>query len=63
MRRVLNLLQSAHMAYPIVDERAIYLTAGAAVPPVIDAMFAALMNQSYTEAYKSIIAVSSWRIV
>lgn len=54
LRRVLNLLQSAHMAYPLVDEQAVYLTAGAAVPAVIEQMLQALLNESFDAAYESI---------
>jgi len=58
MRRVLNLLQTAHMAYPEVDEQAVYLTAGAAVPAVVDGMFAALLNEPFTRAYSTILQVT-----
>ena len=39
MRRVLNLLQATHLSYETVDEEVVYLTAGAAVPKVIEQMF------------------------
>jgi len=39
MRRVLNLLQSTHMAYPEVNEESVYLTASAASPSVIESIF------------------------
>ena len=51
LRRVLNLLQACHMAYPEVNENAIYLTAGAAVPVVIENMLHQLLNGSFQEAY------------
>ena len=54
LRRVLNLLQSADMAYDVVDEESVYLTAGAAIPAVIDKMFHSLMNEGFEDAYKSI---------
>ena len=54
-RRVLNLLQSADMAYDVVDEESVYLTAGAAVPAVIDKMFHSLMNDGFEDAYRSIL--------
>lgn len=51
LRRVLNLLQSCHMAYPEINEETIYLTAGAAVPAIISSMLATLLNSSFQEAY------------
>eukprot|EP01031_Cornospumella_fuschlensis_P038800 gene38800-47188_t len=70
MRRVLNLLQSAHMTYThlqgseggvggseevVIDEKEVYLTAGAALPGVIHAIVTALLNQPYIEAYQFIV--------
>ena len=51
LRRVLNLLQACHMAYPEVNENTIYLTAGAAVPAVIQSMLNQLLNEGFKEAY------------
>jgi len=51
LRRVLNLLQSANMAYPQVNEEAIYLTAGAAVPAVIENIYQSLLNDNFDTAY------------
>lgn len=59
LRRVLNLLQSCHMAYSLVDEQNIYLTAGAAVPAIINAMFTLLLNTGFNEAYDNIRNVLS----
>lgn len=52
LRRVLNLLQSANMAYPQVNEEAIYLTAGAAVPAVIENIYQSLLNDNFDTAYE-----------
>ena len=57
LRRVLNLLQSTHMAYSLVNEEAVYLTAGAAVPAVIDQMLQSLLNDSFDLAYQNILKV------
>jgi replication factor C subunit 3/5 len=57
MRRVLNLMQATHMAYPEVDENVVYTTAGAALPVVIDNMFKSLMNDSFNVAHDSISTV------
>ena len=57
LRRVLNLLQSASMAYPEVTEDAVYLTAGAAMPCVIQAIFVSLMNDSFEIAYRNLLKV------
>lgn len=58
MRRVLNLLQSTHMAYPEVSEETVYLTAGAAIPAVIDNLIKSLFNDSFQQAYNLIYQVS-----
>lgn len=54
LRRVLNLLQSASMAYDNVTEDSVYLTAGAAMPSVIQRLFIALMNDSFQVAYNTL---------
>jgi replication factor C subunit 3/5 len=51
LRRVLNLLQSAAMAYDEVTDEAIYNTAGAAQPQVIDTIFKSMLNDKFDEAY------------
>lgn len=51
MRRVLNLLQSASMAFPEVNEEVVYLTAGAALPAVIDDTLRSLLNDDFKTAY------------
>lgn len=48
MRRVLNLLQSTAMAYAVVDQQNVYLTAGAALPEVsFEALFILLVKVMY----------------
>lgn len=59
LRRVLNLLQSADMAYGTIDEEAIYLTAGAAIPSVIEGMFQSLLNDSFEVAYRGILLATT----
>jgi hypothetical protein len=57
MRRVLNLLQATHMAYPEINETVVYVTAGAAIPAVISSMLQALLNENFETAYNTINAV------
>lgn len=57
LRRVLNLLQATSMAYPSVNEDAVYLTAGAAVPKVIENMLTSLMNDTFADCYSKILQV------
>ena len=57
LRRVLNLLQSAAMAYPEITEEAVYLTAGAAMPAVIENTFQSLLNDDFDTAYKKLLSV------
>lgn len=59
LRRVLNLLQSTAMAYPQVTEDNVYLTAGAAMPSVIEGIFMALMNGSFENAYRMLLKVTT----
>jgi replication factor C subunit 3/5 len=59
MRRVLNLLQSTHMAYPQVSEETVYLTAGAAVPKIIEGLLKSLLNDTFLNCYNLILKVSS----
>ena len=55
MRRVLNLLQATHLSYESVDESVVYLTAGAAVPAVIDSLLTSLMNDTFRVAYDTVM--------
>lgn len=58
MRRVLNLLQSAHMSHGHITEENVYLTAGAAVPAVIHSLLVALLNESFADACATLQKVS-----
>eukprot|EP01038_Epipyxis_sp_PR26KG_P009764 gene9764-13135_t len=57
LRRVLNLLQSTHMAYPEVNQDTVYLTAGAAMPKIIETILLSLMNEPFAEAYNSLLKI------
>ena len=57
MRRVLNLLQATHMAYPEINETVVYVTAGAAIPSVIQSMLHSLLNDNFETAYNTINTV------
>jgi replication factor C subunit 3/5 len=63
MRRVLNLLQATHLSYEEVTEEVVYLTAGAAVPRVIEFMCTALMNEPFKGAYDCILQVGKLYII
>jgi hypothetical protein len=54
MRRVLNLLQSTHMAHGIVDEESTYLTAGAPLSADVTTVQEWLFNASFKDAYQRI---------
>jgi len=58
LRRVLNLLQSASMAYKLVDETAVYMTAGAALPSVIRALFDSLLTDPFDVAYNNLLTAT-----
>ena len=57
MRRVLNLLQSTSMAYDLVNEENVYLTAGAALPKVIEKLLIALFSNGFEESYRLLLQV------
>lgn len=54
MRRVLNTLQSAHLAHAKVDEEAVYATTGAPRPVDTERAMKSLLNASVSEAVKDI---------
>ena len=62
MRRVLNLLQSTHLSYAEVSEEVVYMTAGAAVPKVIEQMLDSLLNDGFQTAYNTILQVNCWNM-
>jgi replication factor C subunit 3/5 len=45
------------MAYPQVTEESVYLTAGAALPSVIETIFQCLLNDNFETAYEKIFKV------
>ena len=47
MRRVLNLLQAASMAYPDVTDEAVYLCAGSPLPADIEQILHSLLNDTF----------------
>ena len=60
LRRVLNLLQSSAMAYQGgINEQAVYMTAGAALPAVIEDLFNSLLADSFDVAYGKVIAATT----
>lgn len=50
MRRVLNILQSAHLAHGHIDEAAAYATAGNPFPADVQALFDAFNNRAFADA-------------
>lgn len=55
MRRVLNILQSCHMAFPQVTEDSVYLTTGNPLPRDIEALVNWLFNEEFEAAYRKIL--------
>ena len=51
MRRSLNILQSAHMAFGAVDGDAVYLTTGSPMPRDVEAVVHWLLNEEFNEAF------------
>ena len=56
MRRVLNVMQAAHMAYSPkqIDAEAVYATTGNPQPKEMSAMLHSMLNSSYGEAFTTI---------
>ncbi|CEM19264.1 unnamed protein product [Vitrella brassicaformis CCMP3155] len=57
MRRVLNIMQAASMAFDRIDENAVYLTTGTPLQTDIDSMFDTLMTKTFSDAFTDIDAV------
>ncbi len=57
MRRVLNLLQSTSMAFPVVDETSVYLTSGAPLPTDMAIVLDLLLNADFKTAYESVVSM------
>lgn len=51
MRRSLNILQSAHMAFDEVDADAVYLCTGHPLPRDIEAVVTWLLNEEFNDAF------------
>lgn len=54
MRKVLNVLQSCHMAYGSVTEANVYLCTGNPLPSDINAILHTLMNDNFSDASNTI---------
>lgn len=50
-------LQSAHLAFPEIDEKAVYLTAGAVLPEAVHSILHTLLNSPFDECYASLLQV------
>jgi replication factor C subunit 3/5 len=47
MRRVLNILQSVALSYPVIDSTAVHTTTGVPLPKQIDLLFASLLTEPF----------------
>ncbi|VDK57094.1 unnamed protein product [Cylicostephanus goldi] len=54
MRRVLNVLQSASMAFPKIDETAVYQCVGQPTPKHIEKILQILMNDNFSSACRKL---------
>lgn len=54
MRKCLNVMQSAHMAYDVVDKTNVYLCTGAPMPEDISHILNVLLNKNFKEGFKEI---------
>lgn len=52
MRRSLNIMQSAHMAFESVDGDAVYLCTGAPLPRDVEAVVNWLLNEDFNVAFE-----------
>ena len=57
MRKVLNVLQSTHMSYPVVDEAAVYSTTGNPPPATLLHILQTLLNAPLPDAYATLAAI------
>ena len=57
MRRCLNILQSTHMSYPLIDDTAVYATTGNPPPSTILHMLQTLLNSPIHEAYQTVFTI------
>lgn len=54
MRRVLNVLQSASMAFKVIDEEAVYLCTGNPLPSDITEILRMLLNENYQTTFDGV---------
>merc|ERR1712037_118663 len=54
MRRALNVLQAAHMAYPVINEKNVYFCTGKPLPTDIKFIADSLFNDSFKESFEKI---------
>ncbi|RKO98925.1 hypothetical protein CXG81DRAFT_15267 [Caulochytrium protostelioides] len=59
MRRVLNVLQSAHAVFDTVDEAAIYATVGQPLPEDVQRIVQWLFSEQFTTAYHQVSALKT----
>ena len=52
MRKSLNILQSTHLAFPIVDEDTVYKCTGSPLPADVESLFRGLMQEEYDAAFE-----------
>jgi replication factor C subunit 3/5 len=57
MRRALNILQSAHAAFPHIGENEIYACTGQPLPSDIESIITWLLEEDFSDAYKSTASV------
>uniref|UniRef100_A0A6B2LAS0 AAA+ ATPase domain-containing protein n=1 Tax=Arcella intermedia TaxID=1963864 RepID=A0A6B2LAS0_9EUKA len=58
MRKVINVLQSTHMAYGKIDEKNVYLCTGNPLPKDIESVMNWLFNTEHKEAFNNIHSLS-----
>jgi replication factor C subunit 3/5 len=57
MRKMLNILQSAHMAYDNVDRANVYACTGTPQPEDVDRVMDLLLNQGFSQGFRGIRAI------
>lgn len=57
MRKCLNVLQACHLAYPSIDENAVYLCTGNPLPSDIKSIADTLTNSSMQHAFNTILEI------
>jgi len=54
MRRILNVLQSASLTFPVIDSRAVHLTTGDPLPEDMEFLVKTLLSRSFTECIEAV---------